>query len=58
MGKNADAACREGTLAGALADANGRLEELRKAQAAADARAALFKQLALKFQKMVSTPAS
>ncbi len=54
LGKNADALLAEkGTLASALADAKGRLEELRKAQAAADARAALFKQLALKFQKMI-----
>jgi len=54
LGKNADALLAEkGTLATALADAKARLEELRKAQAAADARAALFKQLALKFQKMV-----
>jgi len=54
LGKNADALLAEkGTLAGALADAKARLEELRKAQAAADARATLFKQLALKFQKMI-----
>lgn len=54
LGKNADALLAEtGTLASSLADAKTRLDELRKAQAAADARAALFKQLALKFQKMV-----
>jgi chemotaxis protein MotB len=54
LGKNADSLLAEkGTLASALADAKSRLEELRKAQAAADARAALFKQLALKFQKMI-----
>ena len=54
LGKNADALLAEkGSLASALADAKARLEELRKAQAAADARAALFKQLALKFQKMI-----
>jgi chemotaxis protein MotB len=54
LGKNADALLAEkGTLASALADTKARLEELRKAQAAADARAALFKQLALKFQKMI-----
>lgn len=54
LGKNADALLAEkGTLSSALADAKSRLEELRKAQAAADARAALFKQLALKFQKMI-----
>ena len=54
LGKNADTLLAEkGTLSSALADAKSRLEELRKAQAAADARAALFKQLALKFQKMI-----
>ena len=54
LGKNADTLLAEkGSLANALAEAKARLEELRKAQAAADARAALFKQLALKFQKMI-----
>jgi chemotaxis protein MotB len=54
LGKNADQLLAEkGTLAGALAEAKARLEELRKAQAAADARAALFRQLAVKFQKMI-----
>jgi chemotaxis protein MotB len=54
LGKNADGLLAEkGNLASALADAKARLEELRKAQAASDARAALFKQLALKFQKMI-----
>ncbi len=54
LGKNADALLAEkGNLSSALADAKARLEELRKAQAMADARAALFKQLALKFQKMI-----
>ncbi len=54
LGKNADALLAEkGSLSGALADAKARLEELRKAQAASDARAALFRQLALKFQKMI-----
>lgn len=54
LGKNADSLLAEkGSLASALADAKARLEELRKAQAASDARAALFKQLALKFQKMI-----
>ncbi len=56
LGKNADALLAEkGSLAGALADAKARLEELRKAQAAAEARAALFKQLALKFHKMIDS---
>ncbi len=54
LGKNADALLAEkGMLASALAGARARLDELRKAQASADARAALFKQLALKFQKMI-----
>lgn len=54
LGKNADALLAEkGSLASALEGAKARLEELRKAQAASDARAALFKQLALKFQKMI-----
>jgi chemotaxis protein MotB len=54
LGKNADSLLAEkGSLASALADAKSRLEELRKAQAAAEQRAALFKQLALKFHKMV-----
>ena len=54
LGTNADTLLAEkGSLASALADAKARLEELRRAQAAADARAALFKQLALKFQKMI-----
>jgi chemotaxis protein MotB len=54
LGKNADALLAEkGTLANALAEAKARLEELRKAQAAADARTALFRQLALRFQKMI-----
>jgi chemotaxis protein MotB len=56
LGKNADKLLGEkGTLATALEQARARLEELRKAQAAADARAALFKQLALKFQKMIDS---
>jgi len=54
LGKNADSLLADkGMLASALASAKARLEELRRAQAAADARAALFRQLALKFQKMI-----
>ncbi|HEX4476317.1 MAG TPA: OmpA family protein [Polyangiaceae bacterium] len=54
LGKNADTLLSEkGSLSAALTEAKTRLEELRKGQAAADARAALFKQLVLKFQKMV-----
>ncbi|HEX4339259.1 MAG TPA: OmpA family protein [Polyangiaceae bacterium] len=56
LGKNADALVAEkGSLATALNEAKARLEELRKAQAAADQRAALFRQLALKFQKMIDS---
>ncbi len=56
LGKNADQLLAEkGTLANALNEAKARLEELRKAQAAADQRAALFRQLALKFQKMIDS---
>lgn len=54
LGKNVDKLLTEkGTLSTALDDAKSRLEELRKAQAAAEQRAALFKQLVMKFQKMV-----
>jgi len=54
LGKDADKLLSEkGTLAGALDQARARLAELRKAEAAAGARAALFHQLALKFQKMI-----
>lgn len=59
LGKNADKLLQEkGLLSSALEEAKARLEELRRAQAAADARAALFRQLALKLQKMIRTPAS
>jgi chemotaxis protein MotB len=54
LGKNADALLAEkGSLSSALADAKKRLEELRKAQAAADSRAALYRDLARKFQRMI-----
>jgi chemotaxis protein MotB len=54
MGKNADQLLAErGVLSTTLADARSRLEELRKAQAAADARLALFRQLVQKFRKMI-----
>jgi chemotaxis protein MotB len=56
MGKDADKLLGErGTLATALADARTRLEELRKAQAAADARAATFRQLAMKLHRMIDS---
>ena len=54
LGKNVDKMLEEkGTLAKALDDAKGRLEELRKAQAAAEARAALFRQFVQKFKAMI-----
>jgi len=56
LGKDADKLLGEkGTLSSALADARARLEELRKAQAATDARAALFRQLAMKLHRMVDS---
>lgn len=56
LGKNADSLLAEkGNLSTALNEAKARLEELRKAQAAADQRAQLFKQLALKFHKMIDS---
>jgi chemotaxis protein MotB len=54
LGKNADALLAEkGGLSSALIDAKARLEELRKAQAAAAARAQLYKDVLAKFQKMI-----
>jgi chemotaxis protein MotB len=54
LGKNVDAMLQEkGTLSKALDDAKTRLEELRKAQAAAEARAALFQQFVQKLKKMI-----
>jgi chemotaxis protein MotB len=54
LGKNVDQMLSEkGTLAKALDEAKGRLDELRKAQAAAEARAALFQQFMQKFKKMI-----
>ncbi len=54
LGKNADKLLAEkGGLASALNDAKARLEELRKAQAAAAARAQLYKEVLAKFQKMI-----
>lgn len=53
LGKNVDGLLSEkGTMAHALDDAKQRLEELRKAQAATEARTALYKQLILKFKKL------
>ena len=54
LGKDVDKLLADkGTLSKDLEEANQRLEELRKAQAAAEKRAALFRELALKFQKMI-----
>jgi chemotaxis protein MotB len=54
LGKNVDSMLQEkGTLSKALDDAKARLDELRKAQAAAEARAQLFQQFVQKFRKMI-----
>src|ERR1700730_7229596 len=54
LGKNVDSMLQEkGTLSKALDDAKARLEELRKAQAAAEARAQLFQQFMQKLKKMI-----
>jgi chemotaxis protein MotB len=54
LGKNVDGILQErGTLTKALDEAKARLEELRKAQAAAEARAQLFQQFVQKFKKMI-----
>jgi chemotaxis protein MotB len=54
LGKNVDSVLKEkGTLAKALDDAKSRLEELRKAQAAAEARAELFHKFIDKFKSLV-----
>jgi chemotaxis protein MotB len=54
LGKNVDSMLKEkGTITKALDDAKTRLDELRKAQAAAEARAQLFQQFVQKFKKMI-----
>ncbi|HXN33972.1 MAG TPA: OmpA family protein [Polyangiaceae bacterium] len=54
LGKNVDGMLQEkGTLSKALDDAKARLDELRKAQAAAEARAQLFQQFVQKLKKMI-----
>ncbi len=56
LGKNVDQMLAEkGTMAQALAEAKARLEELRKAQAATEARTALYRQLLLKFKKLTDS---
>jgi len=53
LGKNVDGLLSEkGTMSHALEDAKLRLEELRKALAATEARTALYKQLIQKFKKL------
>lgn len=53
MGKDADKLlANQGTLAKALDDAKARLEELRRAQAAAEARTALFRDFAIRFKPL------
>jgi len=54
LGKNVDAMLQEkGTLSKALDDAKASLDELRKAQAAADARAKIFREFIAKLKNMI-----
>ncbi|HEX8789878.1 MAG TPA: OmpA family protein [Polyangiaceae bacterium] len=54
LGQNVDQMLQEkGTLAKTLDDTKARLDELRKAQVAAEARAALFQQFVQKFKSMI-----
>ena len=54
LGKDADRLLQErGALASSLSEARARLEELRRAQSAAEARAKTYKELALKLRKML-----
>jgi chemotaxis protein MotB len=54
LGKNVDQILREkGSMTKALEDAKRRLEEIRAAQAAAEARAALFQSFVQKFKSMI-----
>lgn len=56
LGKDVDKLLVDrGALGGALTEAKARLEELRRAQAAAENRAKLFRSLALKLKKMVDS---
>jgi chemotaxis protein MotB len=53
-GKDADQLlAAKGALASSLEQAKARLEELRRAQAAAEIRSALFRELALKLERMI-----
>ena len=54
LGKNADELlAAKGTLASSLDQARKRLEELRRLQADADARAAIFRDVALRLKRMI-----
>jgi chemotaxis protein MotB len=54
LGKNVDQLLvARGTLSSALEQARARLDELRRAEAAAEARAGLFREVALKFKRMI-----
>lgn len=54
LGKDVDALlAAKGTLASSLEQARMRLDELRRAQAAAESRAALFRDVALRFKRML-----
>lgn len=54
LGKDAnELLAAKGVLASSLDQARQRLEELRRAQAAAEARAALFREVALKLKRMI-----
>lgn len=54
LGKNAnELLAAKGVLASSLDQARQRLEELRRAQAAAETRAALFREVALKLKRMI-----
>lgn len=54
LGKDADRLLKEkGALASSLTEARARLDELRRAQSAAEARAKLYQELALKLKKML-----
>lgn len=56
LGKDVDKLLSsKGVLSRSLDEARARLEELRRAQAAAEARAALFREVALKLKRMVDS---
>jgi chemotaxis protein MotB len=54
LGKDVDQILKDkGTLTKSLSDAKSRLDELRKAQASAEARTAIFRDFAKKFSRMI-----